>query len=395
MRNSKTHKYLIALLVGLTAPLWTVNHSSAAVDNQTILQSTDASVLSFQKFTPQPSKNTKLNYDYLDHVLQGITFNLGPSDRIRRVDRNRFHNGRQFVTIGHKSPYRLEGSRIYLKRIPGSFAEDIAVYRKELQNLADELPITKLSRNEQLSFWLNLHNVSVLELMSQSRRARHSNDNRFGENKEPMHDVKFIEVDGHKLSLRDIREKIVYPNWDDPNVIYGFYLGDIGSPSLQMSAYKGSTVKSALRENAKEFVNSLRGFEVFQSKAQVSEIYVQASSFYFKNFHEDLRTHFKKNMRDVVFDEVKTFDRFQIAPYAYRIGTINAGRSAGRPRTVVTNSFNPRTFSITSTPQETFEAGGAFQALSRDYVKKREKLREQGLWDSDVIIEDIETEDNN
>ena len=345
------------------------------------------------KFQPRPQSSTTLDYQYLDYILENSVFYLGLSDRIRRVNRNTFNDGKRGLTVGHKSPYRLEGSRIYLKNLPPKFNEDMKAYREELQNLAISLPLTHLSRDEQLAFWLNIHNASVIELLSQQKRARSSKDKRFGAQKEALHDVKIVQIGDTALSLRDIREKIVYQNWSDPAVMYGFFLGDIGSPALKYSAFKGATVMARLEENAEEFVNALRGFEIHNGRPQVSELYHRNAQMFFPQFNRDLKLHFKKYMRPEVYVLAQSVDSFTIAPYDYRVASITAGRNNDRTRIQVTQSYNPDLDQVFISTDDIASGRNSLAVLIKDYVKKRERLKDMGLLENEVTIEDIETED--
>jgi hypothetical protein len=107
----------------------------------------------------------------------------------------------------------------------------------------------------------------------------------------PLDDARFITVEGIKLSPRDIREKIVYRHWKDPMVIYGFWRGEIGGPSLQKEAFNADNVGRLLQRGAVDFVNSLRGTQEMGARLQVSELYKEAAPFFFPDFEKDLRDH--------------------------------------------------------------------------------------------------------
>jgi hypothetical protein len=140
-----------------------------------------------------------------------------------------------------------------------------------------------------------------------------------------MHDAKVVSINGYQISLRDIRENIVYPNWQDTKVMYGFFLGDIGSPSLQAEAYTASNVQTLLIKNANEFVNSLRSF----SRSGVSKIYKDNARFYFPNFEQDLRDHFQQHMWDDVYEELTKASQLTINNYDYDIADMEGGRGSG------------------------------------------------------------------
>ena len=148
------------------------------------------------------------------------------------------------------------------------------------------------------------------------------NDLLIGPEKAAFQDAKVIAVNGTRLSLRDIREQIVFPNWDNPIVVYGFFMGDIGSPPVQSQAFTADNVDKLLRSNADEFINSLRSF----NRGRISKIYQDVSRFYFPNFETDLRKHFALYMWDDVLAELAATEKLKIAGYEYAIADMEGGR---------------------------------------------------------------------
>lgn len=162
-------------------------------------------------------------------------------------------------------------------------------YRKDLEQTGTNLDLQSLPRNEQLAFWLNLHNVAMIEQIALAWPIRQPRDIKIGGVN--LDDAKFITVNGVAMSPKDIRTQIVYPNWKDPLVIYGFWRGDIGGPSIQREAYNGENLGDLLDKGASELVNSLRGTQKNGSTLLVSTIYSEAAPFYFQDFSRDVRNH--------------------------------------------------------------------------------------------------------
>jgi len=165
-------------------------------------------------------------------------------------------------------------------------------YRKDLEKTADIVDIQALSRNEQLAYWINLHNVALVEQIANAWPVRQPREIKV--DGVPLDDARFITVEGIKLSPRDIREKIVYRHWEDPIVIYGFWRGEIGGPSLQREAFNADNVARLLIRGAGDFVNSLRGTQEQSNTLQVSEHYREVAPFFFPDFEKDLRAHLSR-----------------------------------------------------------------------------------------------------
>lgn len=230
---------------------------------------------------------TKIDYEIWDFALKRILLSMGPSDG-KGAPRPYPQTGTR-LQQGPQSRYRLEGSlamfRFFDKDVIASFTE----YRQDLERVADTVDITSLSRNEQLAFWLNLHNVALMEQIAKEWPVREPREITLGG--VPLDDAKFITLRGIPVSLRDIRENIVFQHWRDPKVIYGFWRGEIGGPQLQNYAFTGDNVASLLDVAAADFINSLRGTQKFGSTLEVSTLYAEAAPFYFPAFESDVRAH--------------------------------------------------------------------------------------------------------
>jgi len=245
--------------------------------------------------TSQPIRH-KIDYEIFDFALQKIVVSMGPSNRSAPYLPIQPTGTR--LKQGPQSRYRLEGSMVGFSFFNREVIDSFTLYREELQAIGDSIPIHTLPRNEQLAYWFNLHNVAMLEKLSLEWPLR--------EPREVMvdgvllDDARFITVQGVSMSLRDIREKIVFAHWNDPKVIYGFWRGEIGGPALHPAAFSGQNVSSLLDLSAAEFVNALRGTEKRGDKLHVSQLYAEVAPFYFPDFVTDLRAH----LQDYAEEEV-------------------------------------------------------------------------------------------
>ena len=239
-------------------------------------------------FAPSNAPNSdKIDYSIWDEAMKSIVISMGPSLRegAGRPDPS-FGSRRQY---GHVSRYRLEGTRVMFSFLDADVIASFTEYRKDLENTANIVDIQSLSRNEQLAYWINLHNVAMVEQIANAWPVRQPRE--IMVDGVALDEARFITVEGIKLSPRDIREKIVYRHWKDPVVMYGFWRGEIGGPSLQKEAFNADNVARLLVRGASDFVNSLRGTQEQSGILQVSEHYREAAPFFFSDFEKDLRAH--------------------------------------------------------------------------------------------------------
>ncbi|QUL37943.1 DUF547 domain-containing protein [Erythrobacter sp. JK5] len=267
---------LAAILGASTLAMATPAIAEAAVDPQ------------FATFTPSANPNNDtVDYSIWDEAMKNLVVSMGPSLResAGRPDPS-YGTRRQY---GHVSRYRLEGSRVMFSFLNPEIRSSFTEYRKDLESTASQIDIQALSRNEQLAYWINLHNVAMVEQIANAWPVRQPRE--IMVDGVPLDDAKFITVEGIALSPRDIREKIVYTHWKNPKVIYGFWRGDIGGPSIQREAFNAENVVRLLDRGAREFVNSLRGTEKAGDTLEVSTIYQESAPFFFPNFEADVRAH--------------------------------------------------------------------------------------------------------
>ena len=251
----------------------------------------------FATFVPSndPIEHT-IDYSIWTEAMKALVVSMGPSAReTAGIPENSLGTRRQY---GHDSRYRLEGSMVLFPFFDREIIDSFTIYREDLESVANTLDIQSLSRNEQLAYWINLHNVAIMEQLAKQWPVRQPRDVMV--DGVPLDEAKFITVEGVALSPRDIRTKIVYPNWSDPKVIYGFWRGEIGGPALQREAFSAEGVGRLLDAGAIDFVNSLRGTQKRGDTLQVSEAFLEAAPYFFPNFETDLRRHIGKYAGDEV-----------------------------------------------------------------------------------------------
>jgi hypothetical protein len=239
-------------------------------------------------FTPtaDPIRH-KIDCEIWDYALKHILISMGPSTRQGAPSPAPPPGTR--LKSGPQSRYRLEGSLVMFRFFDKQVIESFAEYRQDLERVVETKDISALPRNEQLAFWLNLHNVAMMEQIAKEWPVREPRGIMIGGLL--LDEAKFITLRGIPVSLRDIRENIVFRHWKDPKVIYGFWRGEIGMPHLQSYAFTGANVSSLLDVAAADFINSLRGTQKISGKLAVSELYAEVSPFYFPDFENDLRAH--------------------------------------------------------------------------------------------------------
>ncbi|BDX00380.1 DUF547 domain-containing protein [Maricaulis maris] len=233
--------------------------------------------------------NMVIDHEGWSVILRGIVLNVPPMDR--DPERTRPVQTGTRINTANTTRYRHESNRIVYHVMNDEYREGITFLREDLEALPSQIGgLDRLNRDEQLAYWFNLYNVTIIEQTMLNYPVRWINRMEAYGTDENVFDAKILEVEGQRLSLNDIRHGIVYANWDDPRVMYGFFNGSVGSPELRRSAYTGAGIWQQLDATAREFVNALRGVEVSQRELRVSEAYDEARVL-FPDFETDLRAH--------------------------------------------------------------------------------------------------------
>ena len=277
----------------------------------------------YARFVPAPDRQAhRIDYTHWDEALGWFVIPMGPSIR-QGAPRVEPRLGTRFI-YGHESRYRLEGNRVAFSYIIPEIEASLSEYRADLERIGSELDLTALPRNEQLAYWLNLHNVAVIEALAKEYPLSEPDERQFGANRAALQDAKLVTVNGVALSPREIRERIVYPNWNDPKVMYGFWRGVIGGPSIQRLAFDGQNVDVLLSLAAEEFVNSLRGVEEWGDTLRVSRLYDEAAPFFFAD-DAALRAHLAEFAADDVTGLLRETDRTEYNRYENLLADLSLG----------------------------------------------------------------------
>ncbi|MGY6628571.1 MAG: DUF547 domain-containing protein [Oceanicaulis sp.] len=327
----------------------------------------------------------RIDYTAMSDILSGIVYDVGRSDRT--PGRGRAERTGTRINLGNSSRYRYEGNRIVFHTMTREQKGIISEYRAELESLPSHVPLSSLSPDEQLAYWMNLHNFVLIDELA--RRYPVTNVARVRVGGQLLHDAPLITIDGQRLSLNDIRFNIVGANWSDPRVMYGFFSGSVGGPSIQRQPFEGRRVWAQLSASAGEFVNALRGVEAVSQGYRISPLYQEWRDQLFPQWPQDLESHL------TTFAEGETRQSINIGqlPDFLTFDPLIADLTNGVHRCGGDSGFN-----VVSTRNELGgQSGAACDVLpphARDFVvtviERRLEFIRQGRLGS-VTIRDVET----
>jgi uncharacterized protein DUF547 len=139
--------------------------------------------------------------------------------------------------------------------------------------------VSRLSRPEQLAYWINLYNAVTMRVVLQHYPVGSIRDIGGGLFGTGPWNAKLVIVEKEPLSLDDIEHGILRPIWRDPRIHYALNCASISCPTLQPVAFTSENTERLLDEAARAYVNDRRGVQITDGRLIVSSIYVW--------YHED------------------------------------------------------------------------------------------------------------
>ena len=201
--------------------------------------------------------------------------------------------------------------------------ENLQRYLQELQRT----PVAKLSRPQQLAFWINLYNAATVATILDHYPVRSIRDIDIspGLFADGPWDKKFLTIEGLELSLNDIEHRILRPIWQDNRLHYALNCASVGCPNLQPKAFTAANSEALLEAAAREYINHPRGAQVADRKLSVSSIY----KWYQTDFGDNeigVIQHLKRYAKTTLRSQLETIEEIEQYDYDW---SLNERKIAG------------------------------------------------------------------
>jgi len=172
----------------------------------------------------------------------------------------------RYVRIGPDGVHRVA----YGEVTPG----DLAVLEHYIAHLAS-LPVAEYNRDEQMAYWINLYNASLVRLVIERYPITDIREIQAGTGAGDLgpFGLDVVEIDGEALSLNDIRHHVLGANWGDPRVHYALSCGALGCPDLRPEPFTGRRLDEQLSDAAMDYINDPRCIQMEDERLAVSSIF--------------------------------------------------------------------------------------------------------------------------
>jgi len=271
-----------------------------------------------------PASTEVISHKTWDNILGAIAFEFA---RVNAQVKKSEWDCRETASRMTRCPERRETNRNMkgINFIPyDQIKPELAYFLGSYLNAMSRIDISNFNRNEQLAFWLNVHNAAVITRLYKdypldsikSLRKDHE------DNTDSWWNDKVIRVENVPLSLHEIEQEILFENWGSPLIVYGLFDGAVGSPKISKVAFKGWSVYSQLQEKAAYFVNSPRSLRLRGNKLNVSKTYDWARKLF--KTDADLLAHIREYAndelrKDIASATISSRDLYDFELAAYRL----------------------------------------------------------------------------
>ena len=156
-------------------------------------------------------------------------------------------------------------------------AGDIDALNAYVASLEQDRP-SRMTRDERLAHWINLYNAVTLQIILENYPVRSIRDIR-SQTLDPRGLIgpwrtQRVTVEGRRLTLDQIENSILRPEFNEPRIHYAINCASNGCPSLQPAVWTGTDLTSQLESAASSFINSPRGSRIDDSgRPSVSRIF--------------------------------------------------------------------------------------------------------------------------
>ena len=144
---------------------------------------------------------------------------------------------------------------------------------KAYLRLLQSTNVSKLDRDEQFAFWVNLYNAKTIDIILSKYPVSSIKKIKSGLFSPGPWKLKNMKVNGVVLTLDDVEHKILRGLWRDPRIHYAVNCASVGCPNLARVAFTGTNRQKLLDAGARNYINSPRGVTVARGRVTASKIY--------------------------------------------------------------------------------------------------------------------------
>ncbi len=345
-----------------------------------------------------PKSKLTINFEPVNILLESNVLDMGPSRRIN-ADLEVPPIGTRLRNVFPRATHN-ESNRFTYELIKSpkqkSLVNDV---KKYLESLPEKNNLNLYSKQEQLAYWLNLYNITLINEIV--KRYPIVSLEKILTGPDSLLDKKLVNIGSLQLSLSDIQYGILDKNYrKEPLIIYGLYQGYIGSPNINKKAFSGKNVYKLLKNNATDFVNSNRGTNIDSLNSLEVSSYYARNADYFPNFSNDLKLHLLQFADETTQEIINKSDKIEPIINNWAITDLFGSKRVfgGAMSTNSAASIGmSRNYALTEKVTKDANTGGKFRLSPKEITRLKElmKVRAKNYGETSVTITDLELQGEN
>jgi len=150
----------------------------------------------------------------------------------------------------------------------------------------EDTDTSKLSRDEQLAFYINAYNATTIKLILSGYpgiRSIWDLGSRIFKSKSPFR-KNIVRIEGEAISLDDLEHGIIRPRFKEPRVHFAVNCASKSCPPLISEPYQGSILDQQLDDSTRAFLNNAEQNRLEGNRLYVSKIF----KWFEEDFNEDV-----------------------------------------------------------------------------------------------------------
>jgi hypothetical protein len=134
------------------------------------------------------------------------------------------------------------------------------------KNMSKLFPDNTWSREQQISYWINMYNVSTIKLICDHYPIKSIMDI------DMAFDLLIVKLGKKEYSLNQI-EKVMLNKFNDPRIHFAINCGAVSCPPLLNKSFRALSLNKTLRERTVSFINDPLQNEISTTELKLSKIF--------------------------------------------------------------------------------------------------------------------------
>ncbi|MGB0431278.1 MAG: DUF547 domain-containing protein [Bacteroidia bacterium] len=152
------------------------------------------------------------------------------------------------------------------------FKNDEKILDAYLDQLKSEYPTKTWTRNDKMAYWINCYNAFTVKAILNHYPIKSITEIK-PDNAKSIWKLKWITIEGNLLSLDQIENEILRPNFNDARIHFAINCASVSCPPLRNEAFVAGKLNDQLNQQTRMFFADTKRNKITSNNAQLSQIF--------------------------------------------------------------------------------------------------------------------------